>query len=368
MREVVQMQKIREIIHTYDGNQPLQVYLKNYFRLHKEMGSRDRKIYSQLAFGYFRAKGMCGHDDAYLLAASAHNPLLHSFHQYWKAQLTDPLSPAPDTYFPLWSHISGDVDKETLLRSIHQQPPVWIRCKKEHVRDVLNELENLQYTFDRDGVAIRFNQNYPLQDMQAFAKGWFEIQDIASQSTHQLMHPEKNEAWWDCCAGSGGKSLLLLEEEKQIQLFVSDSRESILHNLQDRFNRAGIHQYAAILADLGQADTHLLNGIPDMQGIIADVPCSGSGTWARTPERLSYFSTDALAHFTSLQRSILKKAIPKLLSGGKLVYLTCSVYRDENEEQVEWIIQTYGLRLREMRYFQYSDVGGDTLFGASFVK
>lgn len=364
MREIVQMQKIREIIHTYDGVQPLQVHLKNYFRTHKEMGSRDRKMYTQLAFGYYRAKGMRAHDDGYLVSASAHELALHPFHQYWNTQLKAPPQADSAEYFPLWSHLSAAVDTTTLINSIHQQPAVWIRCKKDHVRDVLDELEKLQYTFERDGVAIRFNQNYPLQDMQAFANGWFEIQDIASQSTRALMHPQKNEAWWDCCAGSGGKSLLLLEEERQLQLFVSDSRESILHNLQDRFQRAGIRQYAAILADLSQADTKMLSGIPDMQGIIADVPCSGSGTWARTPERLSFFSAEDLQRFSALQRTILQGAIPKLLPGGKLVYLTCSVYRDENEDQVEWLRNTFGLTVQETRYFQYSASGGDTLFGA----
>jgi 16S rRNA (cytosine967-C5)-methyltransferase len=236
------------------------------------------------------------------------------------------------------------------------------------VLEVIDELNTLGYPFERDDVCIRFESNYPLQDTRSFASGFFEIQDIASQQTATMMHPQKNQAWWDCCAGSGGKSLLLLEQERQIQLFVSDNRESILHNLQDRFAKAGIRQFAAVLADLEMADDTALRSIPDMQGIIADVPCSGSGTWARSPERMSFFTASDLQFHVAQQRNIMTPVVSKLLSGGQLLYLTCSVYSDENESQVDWMQKTFGLTVITTNYFQHSDRGGDTLFGALLSK
>lgn len=368
MREIVQMQKIQEIIRTYDTKQPLQVHLRNYFKAHKEMGSRDRKVYTQLAYSYYREKGMHPHDDAFFVAASVHDPILHAFHAYWSTQKQPLPSPQGAEYFPCWDKISDAVNKDALVNSIHRQPAVYIRCKKDRIKPVIDELTQAQFAFERDGVCIKFTNNYPLQELSTYQQGDFEIQDIASQQTRTLLHPQKNEAWWDCCAGSGGKSLLLLEEEKQIQLFVSDVRESILRNLQERFQRAGIRQYAAIIADLAQSDTSMLQSIPDMQGIIADVPCSGSGTWARTPERLDFFTPNDLQHYVSLQRQILEKAIPKLLPGGQFIYLTCSVFSDENEVQSAWISEQFGLQLAEQHYFQYSSEGGDTLFGARFIR
>lgn len=368
MREIVQMQKVKDIIETYDGKQPLQMHLKNYFREHKEMGSRDRKVYTQLVYGYYREKGMRPHDDGFIVPLSGNEELLHPFFSYWSHQLNRPSATDAEHYFPMAEQISPEVDKQALLDSIHRQPAVWIRCKKEHITHILDELETLQYPFQRDGVAIRFDKQFPLQDSESFKKGYFEIQDIASQSTAGLFHPKKNEAWWDCCAGSGGKSLLLLEEEKQLQLFVSDNRESILHNLQDRFARAGVRQFAAVLVDIAEAEDNALQGIPFMNGIIADVPCSGSGTWARTPERLSHFTPEQLQAHTAQQRDILSKVIGKLLPGGQLVYITCSVYVDENENQVAWMQQQFGLHAERQQYFQYSELGGDTLFGALLIK
>src|SRR5690606_27157702 len=103
---------------------------------------------------------------------------------------------------------------------------------------------------------------------------------------------------WDCCAASGGKSILAKDILKNIQLTVSDIRKSILINLEKRFASAGIKAYTAKVADLtdpsfshsplapserfSRAGTH--HSAFDL--IICDAPCSGSGTWARTPEQL----------------------------------------------------------------------------------
>ena len=362
------MQKVQEIINSYSTTQPMQTHLRAYFKAHKEMGSRDRKVYTQLVYGYYRLKGNRPHADGWIVKAAAHDTLLHAFYTFWQDKIDLPEEEDASGYFPLWDQVTNQIDTLAFIQALHQQPAVFIRCKKEAIKSVIDELTSLNYTFERDGVSIRFTQNYPLQDTQSFAAGLFEIQDIASQSTRRFFQPAKNEAWWDCCAGSGGKSLLLLEEEKQIQLFVSDSRESILRNLQERFQRAGIRQYAAIIADLTQTDAAMLSSIPDMQGIIADVPCSGSGTWARTPERLSFFSQQDLDAFVQLQRTIVSQAVSKLLPGGKLIYLTCSVYKKENEDQVAWISKTFSLQLQEQAYLSFAPVGGDTLFGAVFIR
>lgn len=361
------MQKVQEIIQTYNPEQPLQTHLRAYFKSHKEMGSRDRKVYTQLVYGYFRVKGNRPHADGWIVCASATDELLHAFHQFWQDKIDRPDEGDITSYFPLNKQISNAFDAQTFLQSLTKQPAVFIRCKKDSIKTVIDELTELNYAFERDGVSIRFTQNYPLQDTKSFSNGLFEIQDIASQSTRRFFAPVKNESWWDCCAGSGGKSLLLLEEERQLQLFVSDSRESILRNLQERFQRAGIRQYAAIIADLTLADENSLQTIPQMQGIIADVPCSGSGTWARTPERMSFFSEADLTKYVELQRAIVSKAITKLLPGGKFIYLTCSVYKNENEEQVDWICQHFPVQLKEQAYLSFAHIGGDTLFGAVFT-
>ena len=255
-----------------------------------------------------------------------------------------------------------------MLESHLHQPAVWIRCKPEFIASVLQELDLLQYKYERNADLIKFSEPYPLQELRSFTAGYFELQDIASQQTGILFRPKKNEAWWDCCAGSGGKSLLLLEQEKQLQLFVSDNRESIIQNLSERFHRSGVINYNAYVADLTQLEGDDLEALPDFNGIIADVPCSGSGTWSRTPEWLSYFTEEKLHHYIALQRTIVSNIAPKLLPGGRLIYITCSVYADENESNVRYFAENLPLELLEQKYFQYSVQGGDTLFGAVLIK
>lgn len=112
---------------------------------------------------------------------------------------------------------------------------------------------------------------------------------------------------------------------RDIQLTVSDVRESILQNLYRRFQKAGIKNYEALLSDLSATNCRLPG--KSFQMIIADLPCTGSGTWARTPEQLYFFKPDKIAYYSDLQKKILSNVVPTLQKGGHLVYITCSVFK-----------------------------------------
>jgi 16S rRNA (cytosine967-C5)-methyltransferase len=122
------------------------------------------------------------------------------------------------------------------------------------------------------------------------------------------------------------------------------------------------------IIDLADTDEKQLNRLPQFDAIIADVPCSGSGTWGRTPEWLSFFNKEQLTNYTGKQRAIISSAVKKLKTGKPLVYITCSVYADENENNVDDFTQNLPLQLERMQYFQFSKKGGDTLFGARLIK
>lgn len=358
------MQRAEEIIQTYDGRQPLQLHLKHYFKSHPEMGSRDRKLYTALAYGYFRCKGKRPHAKSYIVQAAATDPLLHAFYSYWHTQINIPVDSSLQHIFPMEERISASVDKTALEKNLQVQAAVFIRIREAHLKEVLDELNTVQYTFTRQGNCIRFETPHALQELETFQKGYFEIQDIASQSTGSLFYPQKNEAWWDCCAGSGGKTLMLLEAEKQIQLFVSDNRLSILNNLHERLSRIGVTGYASLVISLEEPEASEFRKLPQLHGIIADVPCTGSGTWSGSPERMAYCSLAELEMHVLRQQKILKNIVTKLLPGAALVYLTCSVFADENEMQVAWMEHHLKLRCERQEYFQHSAQRGSTMFGA----
>jgi 16S rRNA (cytosine967-C5)-methyltransferase len=98
------------------------------------------------------------------------------------------------------------------------------------------------------------------------------------------------------------------------------------------------------------------------------VPCSGSGTWARTPEWLSMFKAEELEHFQLLQRKIVENLVAFLKPGMPLVYITCSVFKKENEENIEHFTSTLPLEQVESTYINGISHGADTLFVARMVR
>jgi 16S rRNA (cytosine967-C5)-methyltransferase len=146
-----------------------------------------------------------------------------------------------------------------------------------------------------------------------------------------------------------------------LELTVTDVRKSILENLQERFNKAGVKTYQSMLADLSKP----LKGIaPKYDLIIADVPCSGSGTWGRTPEEMHFFTAEKLSEYAKLQKNIIAHTIPALLPGSSYLYVTCSVYEEENEGAVDYLVNEFGYRLNRMQNIKGYHHGADTMFAA----
>src|SRR6476619_5508999 len=113
---------------------------------------------------------------------------------------------------------------------------------------------------------------------------------------------------WDCCAASGGKSILFHDNFPNSVITVSDIRERILFNIDKRFQLAGIKNYKKFLADL----TTGYHNPNEYDLIICDAPCSGSGTWSRSPEQLHFFKKEAIEKYANLQKAISKNVIPFL--------------------------------------------------------
>ena len=102
--------------------------------------------------------------------------------------------------------------------------------------------------------------------------------------------------------------------------------------------------------------------------IIDDVPCTGSGTWGRNPEQLFYFDEARIGEYALLQRSIISNAVPHLKQGGALVYITCSVFKQENEENVAFIEQELGLKHVRSGSIPGYELKADSMFAAVFKK
>ena len=177
------------------------------------------------------------------------------------------------------------------------------------------------------------------------------------------MFLKKDIEVWDCCAASGGKSMLLYDVlHGHVHLHVSDVRANILNNLRTRFKEAGIKKYKAFTADLLQEDALKMHDKFDL--IICDAPCSGSGTWARTPEQLAFFTVEKIAEYAAMQLKIATAAFKHLDDKGLFFYITCSVFKKENEDVVQQLQEKFNLQVLQMEYLEGYERKADTMFVA----
>lgn len=363
-----------KIITGYNGSLPLHHYLKTFFKAHPHMGSRDRKRVQQLVYHFFRLGNW--QQDLELkerillgtfLCEQAPDELLTFFKPEWDvtASFEDKLAALGLKWpvFPFAQHLSAGIDAEQFTRSFLQQPKLFLRARPGKLPAILRLLEG-NYVYEQIGTNTIALPNGTKTELIIPDKSWYEVQDLSSQETGLRFHPKAGEHWWDCCAASGGKSILLHDLQPAIHLFASDVRASILENLRKRFAEAGLKNYSSKVLDLTSPALRASMPRTQFSGIILDAPCSGSGTWGRTPESITFFKELQISEYATLQKQIARNVAPFLAPGGTLVYITCSVFREENEEAVAFLEQECGLKIQESGIVSGYERNADTMFVA----
>ena len=153
-----------------------------------------------------------------------------------------------------------------------------------------------------------------------------------------------------------------------MSITVSDVRESILHNLKGRFHAAGIKKYEAFHANLMREVPPAAEAAAMADLILADAPCTGSGTWGRTPEELCFFNPAKILRYSTMQQQILTHIASSLAPGARLIYSTCSVFKKENEDIAGFLQENFGLEQDKMENIKGYDLQADTMFAASFRR
>ncbi|RYD74106.1 MAG: RsmB/NOP family class I SAM-dependent RNA methyltransferase, partial [Sphingobacteriales bacterium] len=149
------------------------------------------------------------------------------------------------------------------------------------------------------------------------------------------------------------------------KIYASDLRAGVLHNLEERQKLLGKGKVETFLCNL---ENKIDKKLPQFDGIVADVPCSGSGTWARNPENLSYFDSEVLPVFQQKQLKILENIYPFLKTGKPLVYITCSVFKAENEEVIEKFCAKHSVKIDEQKYLEGYKTGAENIFLCRLIK
>jgi 16S rRNA (cytosine967-C5)-methyltransferase len=360
-----------KILQQFDAEKgPLDLFLRNYFRFHHALGAKDRQFISQTIYAMVRWQGLIDH--------LCERPI--SWEKRYRIYLTiDLLSYLQDEKLPLHIRVSfPKVFFQFLSLSLGVQrcfefciesnfpAPTTIRVNTlKSTREALLEKWKDLYPISPCSSApsaITFHKKINFFELSEFKEGFFEIQDEASQLIANLVEVGPKEAVLDYCAGSGGKTLAFAPKMQQKgQIYLHDIRPSMLDEAKKRLRRAGV-QNAQIVLPSDTKKKQMLKA--KMDWVLVDVPCSGTGTLRRNPDMKWKFDPSMVDRLQQEQRHIFEEALAFLSPNGRIVYATCSVLPQENEQQIDFFKTQFSLQvIKTFQSFPQKD-GMDGFFGA----
>lgn len=353
---------------------PLDLFISHYFRNNKALGSKDRGVIAETIYAMVRWQGLIDHLCVPPVSWDARLELfLRSDLANHQNDSTIPLHTRlsfPQFLFDLLVKSHGEEKACELCRVSNQSAPATIRVNTlKTTRDALLERWKASYEispciYSEHGII--FHKKIHFFSLPEFQEGLFEVQDEGSQLLSNLVDVKPGQLVMDYCAGSGGKTLAFAPKmQGKGQIFLHDIRPHALQEGRKRLRRAGIQNAQVVQPD----DQPKLKKLKkSMDWILVDAPCSGTGTMRRNPDMKWKFDEATLTRLLGQQRTIFEKALSFLKPGGSIVYATCSMLREENEDQMEHFIKTYGLQQEGEIFRSLPTKGGMDGFFAVCLK
>ncbi len=352
-----------------EQNLPLDLHVSYYFRDNKALGSNDRAELAELVYGIIRWKALL---DFLSPGPFSWETRIDTFKRINPLDYLDkddiPLNirvSFPKVLFDLIVDSHG-IDKATDLCLIsNQQAPTTVRINPlKTSRDAMLKRWNQIYDISPCSFApngIVFHKKIAFFGLPEFKEGLFEVQDEGSQLLAELMQVKKGQQVMDYCSGSGGKTLAFAHRMGGTgQIYLHDIRERALQESRIRLRRAGIQNAQVVQSD----DSKLKKLKKQMDWVLVDAPCTGTGTMRRNPDMKWNFDAETLERLIGQQRMIFEKALSYLKPEGKIVYATCSILKQENDFQLEHFKKTYQLECDGLPFQSLPSTGGmDGFYG-----
>ena len=342
---------------------PADSIVSGFFRKHRTLGPRERHALAETAYSVLRRRPLLQHQAQSgtgalerrlaILAWSGDQNLLKGAvgpnEQQWRQQVqsVDPngFSDKLRHNLPDWlaSALRSQLGDDTfwpLVAALNEPAALDLRvnilkARREDMLSILNQagLRVAPTPFSPWG--IRVPGKPALQKIDAFLRGDIEVQDEGSQLLALLVDAKRGEMVVDFCAGAGGKTLALGAAMRSTgRLYAFDTSGHRLDALKPRMARSGLSNvHPAQIAHERDERVKRLSGKIDR--VLVDAPCSGLGTLRRNPDLKWRQSPQSVAELQAKQTAILASAARLVKSGGRLVYATCSLLREENEDIAE---------------------------------
>ncbi|MBV9198532.1 MAG: RsmB/NOP family class I SAM-dependent RNA methyltransferase [Alphaproteobacteria bacterium] len=218
-------------------------------------------------------------------------------------------------------------------------------------------------------LGLRLHRRVPLGTLAAFEQGFVEVQDESSQLAARLADARPGMRVVDFCAGAGGKTLALAagmaNRGKLVACEVSQYR---LDRAARRLRRAGVTNVER-RALSGERDKWVKRHAGSFDRVFVDVPCLGTGTWRRNPDAKWRMRPEDLAELVERQQQILRSAARLVRPGGRLIYATCSLLREEDEAQAEaFLAAEPGFSLLPVARVWAATIGGASPGGEQYLR
>jgi 16S rRNA (cytosine967-C5)-methyltransferase len=275
------------------------------------------------------------------------NAVLRRF-QREQTQLLDKLAQTSQQYaHPKWMlkeiQESWPDQWQAIVEANNLQAPMWMRINRQRANETSLKadlktagFEVNDHQYAKDAISIR--PAAAVISIPGFENGKLSVQDPAAQLARDLLSPEAGDRILDACAAPGGKTAHLLETCADIDLTVLDRQASRVEQIHQNLERLGL-KADTVVADL--ADVKSWWKGQGFNKILLDAPCSATGVIRRHPEIKWLRSRDDVDAVVKIQADLLDACWSVLEAGGMLVYATCSVFKRENESQVERFLQRH---------------------------
>tara|TARA_B110000858_G_scaffold89247_1_gene103122 strand:- start:45449 stop:46750 length:1302 start_codon:yes stop_codon:yes gene_type:complete len=252
-----------------------------------------------------------------------------------------------DLAFPSWleSEINDQWPEQALsiFQNSNQRPPMTLRVNlarnsREQYLESLNQAGVGASVGDLSDSALYLHKPAPVADLPGFVEGKVSVQDEASQLVPSLLQLESGQQVLDACAAPGGKSCHILESEYSLTKLTSiDMSQAKLDRIRENLERLGLESNL-VAADASETDSWWDGNQFDR--ILLDAPCSATGVIRRHPDVKLLRKPEQIENLAEIQSSLLTKLWPCLKPGGLLLYTTCSLLRQENEETIRHFLDS----------------------------